>query len=161
MNIRTSLRNVSVATLLIGAAGFFGPGLAARDHDYTPTRHRVRVYVRSNVVVPQTISYRHPGPFGRFYAGRAFYRPHHHYHTTYNLPVVMNGRVVYRPYNYCRGQLYVRSGSALPPLAFNVVFGDNYDYDRYYSEERNRTYDNDYENDDYGNGYDNGYGPGR
>ena len=141
MNLRTALRTISVVTVLVGAVGIFGPAVEAKHRD--DDRRHVRVVIRPNVVVPHAISFRHPGPFGQFYAGRVYYRPHHHYHATYNLPVVVNHRVVYRPYNYCRGQLYLRTGATLPHLAFNVVFGDNYDDDRYYTYERDRQHDND------------------
>jgi hypothetical protein len=159
MNIRTALRNISVGTLLVGAVGILGPAVEAKHRDPDP---RVRVVIRPSVLVPTTISFRHPGPFGQFAAGRVYYRPHRHYHATYNLPVVVNHRVVYRPYNYCRGRLFVRPGSPLPHLAFNVVFGDHYDYERYFAQERDRYYEDDqteryYDGDRY---YDDGPGPG-
>ena len=140
MNIRRTLRNITVVSVLAGAIGISVPAVDAQP------RVRARVVVRPNVIVPQAISFRHPGPYGQFYAGRVYYRPHHHYHTTYNLPVVVRHRVVYRPYNYCRGQLFVRHSRPLPPLAFHVVFGDTYDDDRYFS--YNQQYGRDYYEDD-------------
>ena len=139
MNIRTALRSISVGTLLVGAVGILGPAVEAQDW----YGDRSRYTLRASVLVPTTISFRHPGPFQPFYAGRVYYRPHHHYHATYNLPVVVNHHVVYRPYNYCRGHLFVRQGQPLPHLAVNVVFGDRNDYDRYFAQERDRYYGDD------------------
>jgi hypothetical protein len=131
MNIRTALRNISIGTLLLGAVAILGPAVEAY-HTLRPT-----------VLVPTTISLRHPGPFQPFYTGRVYYRPHHHYHASYDLPVVVSHRVEYRTYNYCRGHLFVRQGEPLPTLAFNLVFGNDYDYERYFAKERNRHYADD------------------
>src|SRR5262245_29112621 len=106
MNIRTAR--------LVGAVGLFGSAVEAQT-------------LRPSVLVPTTISLRHAGPFQPFYAGRVYYKRHHHYHATYDLPVLVNHRVVYRPYSYCRGHLFVPAGEPLPHLAMNVVFGDHYD----------------------------------
>ncbi len=130
MNIRTTLRKISVLSLLVGAIGLLGPAAEAKPrwhprHHGHGQRHHGRVIVRQNVVVPQTIVYRSPGPYARFYSGRAYYAPHHHYHRTYTLPVVVNGYVVDRPYDYCGGHLFVRASAPRPHLAFDFVFGDN------------------------------------
>ena len=128
MNLRTTLRSISVISLFVGALGLLGPAVEAKPHGWHGRHHghgHHRRVVRQNVVVPQTIVYRSAGPYARFYSGRAYYAPHHHYHATYTLPVVVHGDVVYRPYNYCGGHLFVRASAPRPHIAFNLVFGDN------------------------------------
>ena len=59
------------------------------------------------------------------YVGRAYYRPHHHYHRIYNFPVVVGGVVSYRPYDYCDDRLFVGAFVPLPRvvIGLNVTSG--------------------------------------
>lgn len=77
------------------------------------------------VVVPRRIYVEDRSYFHPYYAGRAYYAPHHHYHAAYRFPVYVNGAVVVRPYSYCGDEVFVAAPVAapLPRLAFSVTFG--------------------------------------
>ncbi len=73
--------------------------------------------------VPRKISMRGHNPYDLHYAGRSYYRPHRHHHSVYRFPVLIGGRVAYRPYDYCGDSLFLSGTVSLPYLAFGVSYG--------------------------------------
>ena len=62
-------------------------------------------YAAYPVVVPRAIAHGHHGWYDPYYAGSAYYGPHHHVHYTYRFPVYVGQTVVYRSYAYCGDSL--------------------------------------------------------
>ena len=64
-------------------------------------------YAAYPVSVPRVVVHGHRGWYDPYYAGSAYYGPHHHAHYTYRFPVYVGQTVVYRPYAYCGDSLFV------------------------------------------------------
>jgi hypothetical protein len=103
-------RSVVAATLLF-AAGGLAAAPARADHPSPLRLHReVRAHVHDVLRhlgrIPDRIERRHRAHLEIFLGGREYYRPHRHDHEIYNFPVHVGGGVEYRPYSYCRGEIY-------------------------------------------------------
>ena len=120
------------ALSLLVAALLFSPVAARADDDHDRERHRERHrgthlhkrhhgYARREV--PRRIYYRDRRAFQSYYAGSVYYRPHHHQHRAYHLPVFIDGVVVYRPFFYCEDHLFLTASAHLPRLAIGIEFG--------------------------------------
>ena len=73
-------------------------------------------YAAYPVVVPRAIAHGHHGWYDPYYAGSAYYGPHHHVHYTYRFPVYVGQTVVYRSYAYCGDSLYVPAPAYVAPV---------------------------------------------
>ena len=95
-----------------------------RGHGHAYGHYRkAGVYAGPNWVVPRRIYVENRSVYQPYFLGRVYYGPHHHYHSTYQFPVYVNGFVAYRPYAYCGDQIFISASAPLPRLAFNVTFG--------------------------------------
>ncbi len=90
---------------------------------HRPTRHEKRIRAYHDREVPRRLSYGERRALRPYYAGRVFYRPHHHHHMAYHFPVFVNGIVMYRPYYYCEDHLFLAAAMRVPRLAISVEFG--------------------------------------
>ena len=133
MKAMRQIRNRVGRTMLLVAGALtavsiaFAPAAEARDHKDSDRVHRHSQGRHGGrdvtyVAVPRRIHGDHWGEINHQYAGRAYYRPHHHYHRIYRFPVVVGGVVTYRPYYYCDDQLFVTASVPLP----RVVIGFNF-----------------------------------
>ena len=74
--------------------------------------YKTRPIVASTFVVPRRIVRQAVVPYDTYYAGRAWFAPHHHAHVVYAFPVYTARGVIYEPSYYCDGALFVaRAGS--------------------------------------------------
>ena len=122
-SVRSKFRATMLAAsvVAVGLVGYAPP--AEAGHKHHNRGHAVHKHHghRRDVSVPRVIRGR--AEYGRFYAGRAFYAPHRHYHPTYRFPVLVNGVVVYRPYSYCGEHIFLSRPVALPRLAIGFNLG--------------------------------------
>ncbi len=61
-----------------------------------------------------------------FFLGSFYYPEHHHYHRVYDFPVYVGGRVTYRTYAYCQGELY---DQPYDDSEYDYDYDSGYDYD--------------------------------
>jgi hypothetical protein len=122
---RNKTVGLALASVLLGGFALLAPAAEAhgrgRGHGHSQGRHWDRH--PHQVYVPHVITVEHRATYEPYYDRRVYVPAHHHYHTTYSFPVVVNGFVTYRPYTYCGGNLVVRASAALPHLAFDIGFG--------------------------------------
>lgn len=112
-----------VMALLLAVSVLTPMSALARDrgrHRGWDRSHRADVYHRRPV--PMVLYASERRDFRPYYRGEVWYRPHHHYHLAYRLPVYVNGVVVYRPYYYCEHRLFVAASAPVPRLAIGVEF---------------------------------------
>ena len=76
-------------------------------YDYELRRRDVRRrhFRHAPIVAPVRIVYRSPR-YDAYVWGRVYHRGHGHDHRVYRFPVRIDGRVVYRAYAYCDGELH-------------------------------------------------------
>ncbi len=118
MTTRTTLRTGFVSACFLGALALLAPEAEA-GHRHP---HKASVHPHARFV-PRTMAIEHRATFAPFYTGRVYSRGHRHFHSTYRFPVVVDGFVVYRPFTYCDGRLFVRAAVPVPRLAVDIVFG--------------------------------------
>jgi hypothetical protein len=121
MMTRTTLRAAIIAGCHVSALLLFVPRVEA-DHRHHRHSHNVKVHPHDRYV-PRTIALEHRGTFAPFHTGRVYHRAHRHYHRAYRFPVIVDGHVVYRPFTYCDGRLFVSAAAPRPRLAVDIVFG--------------------------------------
>jgi len=85
-----------------------------KPHKHYKEHHKVRVQhvyrpASPPFVVPERIDRRHRADFRPYFAGDLYFRPHRHFHDIYVFPVRTRHGIVYREYEYCRGDLFIRS----------------------------------------------------
>lgn len=103
--------------VLLTSVVAFAPAAEARDHD---DRGRKQHHAYRYTDVPRHMHRLRRDEFRHAYAGRAYYRPHHHNHAIYRYPVVVGGIVTYRPYHYCNDELWVTGYAPLPRVVVGV-----------------------------------------
>jgi hypothetical protein len=126
---RNKTGGLALASVLLGGLALLAPAAEAHGrgsghgHDGDRHPHHYRVQRHDVVYVPRVIAVEQRATYAPYYDRRVYVPAHHHYHTTYSFPVVVNGFVTYRPYTYCGGNLVVRASAAVPHLAFDIGFG--------------------------------------
>ncbi len=127
MRIRNvAMKKRTVLALLLGAglvAALLATSPATADERHTPRGKRgvaLDPGGRVHVHVPRRIDSSNRGLYGNYRAGRIYYKPHHHRHVMYRLPVLVRGAVVYRPYYYCGSNLFLNASVQLPRLAISI-----------------------------------------
>jgi hypothetical protein len=66
---------------------------------------------------------RHRADYRPYFAGDTWFRPHGHYHAIYVFPVRTRHGIVYREYEYCRGDLFIRNGLTYHGRRVNFSIG--------------------------------------
>jgi hypothetical protein len=113
---RRALMMLAAAAALT-ALLFTSPVEAGRKHQrhHKPHKHH-RFYIDHGyrhapkpLIVPGHIHRRYRSEYRPYYVGDTYFRPHGHYHAVYIFPVRTRHGIVYREYEYCRGDLFIRN----------------------------------------------------
>jgi hypothetical protein len=135
-----------IITLILAAAFsallFTSPveaGNKHRRHDkpykhqgqYKPYKHHNKVQMHRGhraappiFHAPARMHQRHRNDYRSFFAGDTYFRPHRHYHAVYVFPIRTRHGVVYREFEYCRGDMFVRNQFSYRGrnVSFNIGF---------------------------------------
>jgi len=126
-----------IITLILAAAFsallFTSPVEAGNRHrrHYKPYKHHKKVQIHHGhralppiFHAPVRMHHRQKSQFRSFFAGDAYFRPHRHYHAIYVIPVQTRHGIVYREFEYCRGDLFVRNQFSYRGrnVSFNISF---------------------------------------
>jgi hypothetical protein len=87
-------------------------------------KHSVHRAALPAFVVPARMHNRHRVDYRPFNGGDVYFRPHGHYHAIYIFPVHTRRGVVYREFEYCRGDMFVRNQISYrgTNVSFNIGF---------------------------------------
>jgi len=122
--IRRMIQGCTAAAILFAGALMLAPKSEAGIPSPWEVHKRIHKHVERRVEqlidLPRRIHRDHVRAFRSFFSGRSYYAPHHHFHAVYRFPVVIGGRVVYRPYTYCNDGLFLGSSVVLPRVAVSV-----------------------------------------
>jgi hypothetical protein len=97
-----------------------------KHYDYGHVRrHRGYRALPPAFVAPIRMHHRYGRDYRPFFVGHTYFRPHRHRHAIYVFPVRTRHGIVYREYEYCRGDLFVGQRGSRGHLAYhgnNVSF---------------------------------------
>ena len=152
---------VALVVFFVSLWGFPTPSFA---HDRSHKKHKFHKH-HGKVVkhgdehfkVPRHIQHRHRHNYRPYFLGRVYFPSHRHYHRVYRFPVEAEGHLVFHPYVYCRGEIFLEGFVHFPRILFGFKIGDFEVAVEHYSKHfhgDDDDYDDDYDDDDYDDDYD-------